>query len=100
MTETGLYRVDVWVDFDTVDTTGHLLANPIDFHDESLLAPGKVVAAFDDDHVAPAAVAGRVRQGNETRVHPALAPGDVDHVVSIARAVSDSCDEWSLGRQG
>lgn len=101
MIATGLYSVDIWVDFDTVDKTGHLLANPIDIHDESLLAPGKVVVAFDDDHVALAVVVGRVRQGHETRVQLALPPGDIDeYVVAIARAVSDPCDEWSLGRQG
>lgn len=59
MSETGLYSVDVWVGFDTVDKTGHFLADLADFHDESLLAPGKVVVAFDDDHVALACVVGR-----------------------------------------
>lgn len=36
------------------------------------------MVAFDDDHVALAVVVGRVRQGSETRVQLALAPGDID----------------------
>lgn len=101
MIETGLYSVDVWVDRDTVDKTGHVLADPADFHDESLLAPGKVVPAFDDDHIALAVVVGRLEQGSKTRFQLKLAPGDIDeYVVAIARAVSDPCDEWSLDRQG
>lgn len=94
MIETGLYNADVWVDFQTVDKTGHLLANPADIQDESLLAPDKVVVAFDDDHIALAVVVGRVRQGSETCYQLKLAPGDVDeYVVAIARAESDPCDD-------
>ena len=75
MIETGLYSVDVWVDFENVDESGCVLASAADVHDESLLAPGKVVVAFDDDHVALALVVGRVRQGSATRVPTRSGPG-------------------------
>lgn len=94
MIETGLYSVDVWVDFENVDESGCLLASSADVHDESLLAPGKVVVAFDDDHVALACVVGKTRRGSETLFRLDLAPGDIDeYVQAVVRAVSDPCDD-------
>lgn len=94
MIETGLYNVDVWVDFENVDDSGCLLATAADVRDESLLASGKVVVAFDDDHVALACVVGKTRQGSETLFRLDLAPGDIDeYVPAVVRAISDPCDE-------
>ncbi len=76
MIDTGLYSVDVWVDFETVDKSGHVLADPTDIHDLELFKPGKVVVAFDDDHVSLALVVGRVRRGSATRFQLTLVPGD------------------------
>jgi len=87
-------------DFEHVDESGNLLARAADGHDESLLEPGKVVVAFDDDHIALALVVGKAQRGSETFFRLALAPGDIDAYVEVMRAVSDPCDEWSLGRQG
>lgn len=95
MIEAGLYSVDVWADFENVDESGCLLASAADVHDESLLALGKVLVAFDDGHVALAAVVGKVRRGSETRFRLALAPGDIDEYArpllgrSATRARSD-----------
>lgn len=43
----------------------------------SCSSPGKVVVAFDDDHVALALVVGKVRRGSETCFRLALVPGDI-----------------------
>ena len=94
MIETGLYSVDVWVGFENVDESGCLLASAADVHDESLLAPGKVVVAFDDDHVALACVLGKTQRGSGALFRLALAPGDIgEYVQAVVRAVSDPCDE-------
>lgn len=94
MIETGLYNVDVWVDLETVDKSGHVLVDPTDIQDPDLFKPGKVVVAFDDDHISLAVVVGRVRAGNETRFQLALAPGAIDeYVEAVVRAVSDPCED-------
>ena len=93
MIDTGLYSVDVWADFEAVDKSGHVLVDPTDIHDLELFKPGKVVMAFDDDHTSVAVVVGRVRQGSETRIQLAVAPGDIEEYVEAGmRAVSDPCD--------
>lgn len=98
MIETGLYSVDVWVDFETVDESGHVLAASTDIQDLELFKPGKVVVAFDDDRISLAVVVGRVRQGSETQFRLALAPGDIDeYVEAVVRAVSDPWDELVYG---
>lgn len=92
MIEAGLHSVDAWVDFETVDKCGHVLADPTDIHDPELFKPGKVVVAFDDDHVSLALVVGRVRQGSATRFQLALVPGEIDeYVEAVVRAVGDPC---------
>lgn len=94
MIETGLYSVDIWVDFENVDESGCLLASAADAQDESLLAPGRVVVAFDDDQVALACVVGKTRRGSETLFRLEIAPGDIDeYVQAVVRAVSDPCDD-------
>jgi hypothetical protein len=94
MIEAGLYSVDVWVDFENKDESGYLLADPTDAPDPALLAPGRVVAAFDDDHVALACVVGHAKRGSQTFARLALAPGDIDeYVTAVVRAVSDPCEE-------
>ena len=79
--------VDVRADLNAEDETGYVWTFLDEARDPSLIKPGALVVAGDEDTPAVAVVVDLVAHPNGTIVHLDVLPGAVDSYLALARRV-------------
>ncbi|TDH55896.1 hypothetical protein E2F47_09265 [Mycobacterium eburneum] len=79
--------VDIAADLNAEDQTGYVWTFLDEARDPSIIAPGALVVAGDDDAAAVAVVVDLVAHPNGTIVHLDLLPGSVDDYLALAKRV-------------
>ncbi|OHV04610.1 hypothetical protein [Mycobacterium talmoniae] len=79
--------VDIAADLNAEDQTGYVWTFLDEARDPSIIAPGALVVAGDDDAAAVAVVLDLVAHPNGTIVHLDLLPGSVDDYLALAKRV-------------
>jgi hypothetical protein len=79
--------VDIDADLNAEDQTGHVWTFLDEARDPSIIAPGALVVAGDDDAAAVAVVVDLVAHPHGTIVHLDLLPGSVDDYLELAKRV-------------
>jgi hypothetical protein len=79
--------VDIRADLNAEDQTGYVWAFLDEARDPSLITPGALVVAGDEDAPAVAVVVDLVEHPNGTIVHLDVLPGAVDRYLALARRV-------------
>ena len=82
--------VDIRADLNAEDQTGYVWAFLDEARDPSLITPGALVVAGDEDAPAVAAVVDLVEHPNGTIVHLDVLPGVLDNYLALARRVSSA----------
>lgn len=80
--------VDIRADLNAENQTGYVWAFLDDARDPSLIMPGALVVAGDEDASAVAAVVDLVEHPNGTIVHLDVLPGAVDNYLALARRIA------------
>lgn len=80
--------VDIPADLNCEDETGYVWAFLDEARDPSLITPGTLVVAGDDDAPAVAAVVDLVDHPNGTIVHLDVLPGALENYLALARRVA------------
>jgi hypothetical protein len=79
--------VDIAADLNAEDQTGYVWTFLDEARNPSIIAPGALVVAGDDDVSAVAIVVDLVAHPNGTIVHLDLLPGSVEDYVALAKRV-------------
>jgi hypothetical protein len=79
--------VDIAADLNAEDQTGYVWTFLDEARDPSIIVPGALVVAGDDDASAVAVVIDLVTHTNGTIVHLDLLPGSVDDYLALAKRV-------------
>jgi hypothetical protein len=79
--------VDIRADLNAEDQTGYVWAFLDEARDPSLITPGALVVAGDEDAPAVAVVVDLIEHPNGTIVHLDVLPGAVDRYLALARRV-------------
>jgi hypothetical protein len=79
--------VDIRADLNAEDQTGYVWAFLDEARDPSLITPGALVVAGDENAPAVAVVVDLIEHPNGTIVHLDVLPGAVDHYLALARRV-------------
>jgi hypothetical protein len=79
--------VDVRADLNAEDETGYVWTFLDEARDPSLIKPGALVVAGDEDTAAVSVVIDLVTHPNGTIVHLDVLPGAVDSYLALARRV-------------
>jgi hypothetical protein len=83
-----MIAVDIRADLNAEDQTGYVWAFLDEARDPSLITPGALVVAGDEDAHAVAAVVDLVEHPNGTIVHLDVLPGLLDNYLALARRVA------------
>jgi hypothetical protein len=79
--------VDIRADLNAEDQTGYVWAFLDEARDPSLITPGALVVAGDEDAPAVAVVVDLIEHPNGTVVHLDVLPGAVDRYLALAHRV-------------
>jgi hypothetical protein len=79
--------VDIAADLNAEDQTGYVWAFLDEARDPSIVVPGALVVAGDEDAPAVAVVVDLVPHPNGTIVHLDVLPGAIDEYLALARRV-------------
>jgi hypothetical protein len=79
--------VDIAADLNAEDQTGYVWAFLDEARDPSIVSPGALVIAGDEDAPAVAVVVDPVPHPNGTIVHLDVLPGAIDEYLALARRV-------------
>jgi hypothetical protein len=79
--------VDIKADLNAEDQTGYVWAFLDEARDPSLITPGALVVAGDEEAPAVAVVVDLVEHTNGTIVHLDVLPGAVDRYIALAHRV-------------
>jgi hypothetical protein len=79
--------VDIRADLNAEDQTGYVWAFLDEARDPSLITPGALVVAGDEDSPAVAVVVDLIEHPHGTIVHLDVLPGAVDRYLALARRV-------------
>ena len=82
-----MIAVDIRADLNAEDQTGYVWAFLDEARDPSVVAPGALVVAGDEDAPAVAVVVDLVEHPHGTIVHLDVLPGAVDNYLALARRV-------------
>jgi hypothetical protein len=82
-----MIAVDILADLNAEDQTGYVWAFLDEARDPSVIMPGALVVAGDEDSPAVAVVVDLVEHPNGTIVHLDVLPGAVDSYLALARRV-------------
>ncbi|MFN0026838.1 MAG: hypothetical protein ACKV2O_06580 [Acidimicrobiales bacterium] len=82
--------VDITADLNAEDDTGYIWTFLDEARDPSLMVPGAVVIAGDEDAPAVAVVVDLVDHPNGTIVHLDILPGTVEDYLALARRTGAS----------
>lgn len=82
-----MIAVDIRADINTEDQTGYVWAFLDEARDPSVIVPGALVVAGDEDSPAVAVVVDLVEHPRGTIVHLDVLPGVVDSYLALARRV-------------
>jgi hypothetical protein len=80
--------VDIVADLNAEDETGYVWTFLDEARDPSLITPGALVVAGDEDAPAVAVVVELVAHANGTIVHLDVLPGAIDKYLALARRVA------------
>jgi hypothetical protein len=80
--------VDIRADLNAEDETGYVWTFLDEAGDPSLITPGALVVAGDEDAPAVAVVVDLVEHPNGTIVHLDVLPGVLDNYLALARRVA------------
>lgn len=83
-----MIAVDIRADLNAEDQTGYVWAFLDEARDPSLITPGALVVAGDEDAPAVAVVMDLVNHPNGIIVHLDLLPGTIDSYLALARRVT------------
>ena len=79
--------VDITADLNAEDQTGYVWTFLDEARDPSVIAPGALVVAGDEDAPAVAVVIDLVAHPNGTIVHLDVLPGAIDSYLALARRI-------------
>jgi hypothetical protein len=82
--------VDIAADLNAEDQTGYVWTFLDEARDPSIVVPGALVVAGDDDASAVAVVVDHVAHPSGTIVHLDLLPGSVDDYLALAKRVQSA----------
>lgn len=82
-----IISVDIQADLNAEDQTGYVWTFLDEARNPSVIVPGALVVAGDEDAPAVAVVVDLVEHPNGTIVHLDLLPGAVDSYLALARRV-------------
>ncbi|WP_102141259.1 hypothetical protein [Mycobacterium hubeiense] len=82
--------VDIAADLNAEDQTGYVWTFLDEARDPSIVVPGALVVAGDDDVAAVALVVDHVDHPNGTVVHLDLLPGSVNDYLELAKRVQST----------
>ncbi len=82
-----MIAVDIRADLNAEDQTGYVWAFLDEARDPSVITPGALVVAGDEDAPAVAAVVDLVEHPNGTIVHLDVLPGVLENYLALARRV-------------
>lgn len=85
-----MIAVDIRADLNAEDQTGYVWAFLDEAHDPSVIKPGALVVAGDEDTPAVAAVVDLVEHPNGTIVHLDVLPGVLDSYLALARRIASA----------
>ena len=85
-----MIRVDIAADLNSEDETGYVWTFLDEARDPSIVTPGALVVAGDEDASAVALVVDLVPHPNGTIVHLDVLPGAVDGYIALARRMTAS----------
>lgn len=80
-----MIAVDIAADLNAEDQTGYVWAFLDEARDPSIIVPGALVIAGDEDSPAVAVVVDLVPHPNGTIVHLDVLPGAIDEYLALAR---------------
>jgi hypothetical protein len=83
-----MIAVDIRADLNAEDQTGYVWAFLDESRDASLITPGALVVAGDEDAPAVAVVVDLVDHPNGTIVHLDVLPGALDSYLALARRIA------------
>ena len=83
-----MIAVDIGADLNAEDQSGYVWAFLDEARDPSLITPGALVVAGDEDAPAVAVVVDLVEHPNGTMVHLDVLPGALDNYLALARRVA------------
>jgi hypothetical protein len=82
--------VDIAADLNTEDETGYVWTFLDEAHDPTVIVPGALVVAGDEDSPAVAVVVDLVPHPRGTRVHLDVLPGALDSYLALARRLQET----------
>ena len=85
-----MINVDITADLNAEDQTGYVWTFLDEARDPSIITPGALVIAGDEDAPAVAVVADLVPHPNGTIVHLDVLPGAIDSYLALARRIDAS----------
>ncbi|MEU4231458.1 hypothetical protein AB0F17_44795 [Nonomuraea sp. NPDC026600] len=85
-----MINVDITADLNAEDQTGYVWTFLDEARDPSIITPGALVIAGDEDAPAVAVVADLVSHPNGTIVHLDVLPGAIDSYLALARRIDAS----------
>jgi precorrin-3B methylase len=85
-----MITVDIRADLNAEDQTGYVWAFLDEARDPSLITPGALVVAGDEDAFAVAAVVDLVEHPNGTVVHLDVLPGVLSNYLALARRIESA----------
>ncbi|MBC8090622.1 MAG: hypothetical protein H7Y15_01495 [Pseudonocardia sp.] len=85
-----MITVDITADLNSEDATGYVWSFLDEAHDQSIITPGALVIAGDDDAPAVAVVIDLTPHPRGTIVHLDVLPGAIDGYLALARRVATS----------
>ena len=85
-----MINVDITADLHAEDQTGYVWTFLDEARDPSIITPGALVIAGDEDAPAVAVVADLVSHPNGTIVHLDVLPGAIDSYLALARRIDTS----------
>jgi hypothetical protein len=83
-----MIALDIRADLNAEDQTGYVWAFLDEAREPSVIVPGALVVAGDEDAPAVAVVVDLVEHPNGTIVHLEVLPGAVDSYLALARRVA------------
>lgn len=83
-----MIAVDIRADLNAEDQSGYVWAFLDEAREPSLITPGALVVAGDEDAPAVAVVVDLVEHPNGTIVHLDVLPGALDNYLALARRVA------------
>ena len=85
-----MITVDIAADLNTEDETGYVWTFLDEARDPTVIVPGALVVAGDEDAPAVAVVVDLVPHPRGTRVHLDVLPGALDSYLALARRLQET----------